>query len=461
MNIRLIKLREVLNLVSLSKTELYRRIAVGTFPKPVRLGPQRVAFVQKDVNNWILRTLQEGRTMDKNVIICHPQVLLEQLSAPRIDREFAEIWNKLPRKIQSATMWLASNWCVSRVSDELEYGSSIPNLEQPKIDVSTLLACEALSFKVFRLESSYLLAPKQQAETIQAWLKPKGHFYPLDLTDPDCADVSKLCAFLESENAEGLVMTNIREAVTQYIDRGWRPIRVKPGGKLPIGKGWQNSQPGPEKFDANSNVGIYLGPASGGLIDIDLDISEARQLAKLPGLFGDLPAFGRDGEVPGHRLVVSPDAPEKTVKFQLPSDHGLSVGKTMVLELRSRQQSVFPPSRYKLDDGSFQAIVWTAGEMPNDIPELQWDDLHRRAGLLAFLSVVACAYPREDGNRDEVCMALAGTLARLKISAEVADAWIVAIAELAGDDEAEQRGEKWSLLLSVSLPAKKSWGSHG
>ena len=237
-------------------------------------------------------------------------------------------------------------------------------------------------------------------------------------------------------------MTNIREAVTQYIERGWRPIRVKPGRKLPIGKAWQNSQPGPEKFDTDDNVGIYLGPASGGLIDIDLDISEARHLARLPGLFGDLPAFGRDGEVPGHRLVVSSDAPKTTDKFQLPRAHGLAVEKAMVLELRIGEQSVFPPSRYKLDDGSFQDIVWTAGEMPNDIPELQWDDLHRRAGLLAFLSVVACAYPRESGNRDEVCMALAGTLARLNVSAEIADEWIVAIAELAGDEEAEQRAGK-------------------
>ena len=57
----LIKRRDACLRTSLSKTELYRRIAAGTFPKPVRLGPQRVAFLEKDVENWILAHIAGGQ----------------------------------------------------------------------------------------------------------------------------------------------------------------------------------------------------------------------------------------------------------------------------------------------------------------------------------------------------------------------------------------------------------------
>ena len=58
---KLIKRREVCLRTSLSKTELYRRIAAGTFPKPVRLGPQRVAFFERDVDNWIQAQIIGGQ----------------------------------------------------------------------------------------------------------------------------------------------------------------------------------------------------------------------------------------------------------------------------------------------------------------------------------------------------------------------------------------------------------------
>ena len=64
MRTRLIKIGAVQSAVSLSKTELYRRIDAGTFPKPVRLGPQRIAFLEKDVENWILARIAGGQNDD-------------------------------------------------------------------------------------------------------------------------------------------------------------------------------------------------------------------------------------------------------------------------------------------------------------------------------------------------------------------------------------------------------------
>jgi prophage regulatory protein len=50
---RLIAMKQVLHLVSLSKSEVYRRIKAGTFPKQVRLGPSRVAFVHAEIQAWM------------------------------------------------------------------------------------------------------------------------------------------------------------------------------------------------------------------------------------------------------------------------------------------------------------------------------------------------------------------------------------------------------------------------
>ena len=62
MRTRLMRMGDVQSAVSLSKTELYRRMDNGTFPKPVRLGPQRIAFLEKDVENWILAQIDGGQS---------------------------------------------------------------------------------------------------------------------------------------------------------------------------------------------------------------------------------------------------------------------------------------------------------------------------------------------------------------------------------------------------------------
>lgn len=50
---RLIPLRDVLARTSLSKTHTYRLIGAGTFPRPVPLGPRRVAFIEREVDDWL------------------------------------------------------------------------------------------------------------------------------------------------------------------------------------------------------------------------------------------------------------------------------------------------------------------------------------------------------------------------------------------------------------------------
>ncbi|WP_439860629.1 helix-turn-helix transcriptional regulator [Pseudomonas sp. MBLB4136] len=49
---RFIKLVEVKALTTLSTSEIYRRIAAGTFPAQVTLGPKSVAWIEAEVLAW-------------------------------------------------------------------------------------------------------------------------------------------------------------------------------------------------------------------------------------------------------------------------------------------------------------------------------------------------------------------------------------------------------------------------
>lgn len=58
---RFIKLAEVRDLTSLSRTEIYRRIAAGTFPAQIALGRQSVAWIEAEVLAWCSERIAESR----------------------------------------------------------------------------------------------------------------------------------------------------------------------------------------------------------------------------------------------------------------------------------------------------------------------------------------------------------------------------------------------------------------
>ena len=57
---RLIKIKEVIKMTSLSRATIYKYMADGGFPKPVSLGAKAVAWVEDEVENWIVEKI-EGR----------------------------------------------------------------------------------------------------------------------------------------------------------------------------------------------------------------------------------------------------------------------------------------------------------------------------------------------------------------------------------------------------------------
>lgn len=56
--VRLITMGEVLDRVPFSKVHIYRLMESGDFPKQVGVGPQRVAWVEQELDDWIAERLR-------------------------------------------------------------------------------------------------------------------------------------------------------------------------------------------------------------------------------------------------------------------------------------------------------------------------------------------------------------------------------------------------------------------
>ncbi len=58
---KLLSKPQVLARVPWSDTTLWRRVKDGTFPKPVRLSENRIAWLESDVDEWITRRGEDVR----------------------------------------------------------------------------------------------------------------------------------------------------------------------------------------------------------------------------------------------------------------------------------------------------------------------------------------------------------------------------------------------------------------
>ena len=61
---KFIKLREVKALTTLSTSELYRRIAAGTFPRQIMLGPKSSVWIEAEVLAWCEQRIADSRQVD-------------------------------------------------------------------------------------------------------------------------------------------------------------------------------------------------------------------------------------------------------------------------------------------------------------------------------------------------------------------------------------------------------------
>lgn len=149
----------------------------------------------------------------------------------------------------------------------------------------------------------------------------------------------------ESSRGELQVITNesqnpILYAATVYLRRGMIPVYIQPGTKCPSEKGWQQTRPTETElvniFKVPCNIGLLLGAPSNGLVDVDLDCREARELAD-KYLLSTPSITGRASAPRSHRWYYAPGA--ITRQFRDP------ITNQMVIELRSTgAQTLVGPS---------------------------------------------------------------------------------------------------------------------
>ena len=100
-----------------------------------------------------------------------------------------------------------------------------------------------------------------------------------------------------------------------YVKRGWNPIPVSRQTKRPVGTSWQHRRLSEETVATvfnrvNLNIGVQLGPMSGGLTDIDLDCREAVTIGPML-LPTSNNVFGRASKPRSHWLYMCTSLAEK------------------------------------------------------------------------------------------------------------------------------------------------------
>lgn len=56
---RLIKLKEVMDRTGMAKSTIYKYMDEGSFPKNVKLGARSVAWVEGEIDEWIMEKIQQ------------------------------------------------------------------------------------------------------------------------------------------------------------------------------------------------------------------------------------------------------------------------------------------------------------------------------------------------------------------------------------------------------------------
>jgi hypothetical protein len=236
-----------------------------------------------------------------------------------------------------------------------------------------------------------------------------------------------------------------RAIAREYLERDWAPVPVPYREKGPTDRGWQNLQITQDNvadyFDGERmNVGVKLGRASGGLTDVDLDCREALALAEL--LPGTQAVFGRQSKPASHWLYVTNlwETEQKAVlKFVEPKALARNGAEPATLvELRigagdKGAQTIFPGSVHP----SGERVRWKHDGTPEEIDGAV---LKRIVGALAAGTLLARHYPR-GGERHDAALVLGGLLARVPdMEADDIKKFVTAVALVAGDEEAEERG---------------------
>ena len=225
----------------------------------------------------------------------------------------------------------------------------------------------------------------------------------------------------------------ITSRAADYIKRSWQVVPVLKGAKRPVLDAWQNLrltlEDLPRYFNEGQNVGVMLGEPSGWLVDVDLDRPEALRIAPffLPSTHA---IFGRASKPKSHWLYRCEGA--KTTRFEFKDAFKDDPDGACIAELRSTGlQTVFPPSIHP----SGEVVTWHEEGEPTRVA---YGALRAAVAKVAACVLLARHYPPQ-GCRQYAAMALAGWLLRAGWGREEVSEFVLALAGLAGDEEARTR----------------------
>jgi prophage regulatory protein len=60
--VEILSIKEAIQKTSLSRTSIYRSIANGEFPTPIRLSKQRIGFLNNEIESWIKVRIHQSRS---------------------------------------------------------------------------------------------------------------------------------------------------------------------------------------------------------------------------------------------------------------------------------------------------------------------------------------------------------------------------------------------------------------
>jgi uncharacterized protein DUF5906/bifunctional DNA primase/polymerase-like protein len=208
----------------------------------------------------------------------------------------------------------------------------------------------------------------------------------------------------------------------EALARSWNPVPVHAVTKKPVGTRWQQRKITRENigkyFSAKDlNVGLQMGPMSGGLGDTDLDAIEAVVLA--PHFLPKTGAiYGRPGKQCSHRLYIVAD-PEAKAWIVWRDDE-----KKVLLELRlggdgKGAQSVMPGSRHT----SGEIYAWNANGKPAHVT---CAELKAACAKVAAGALLMRHWP-EKGALHDCALGIGGFMARAGWSPEEVEHFVLAI----------------------------------
>lgn len=239
-------------------------------------------------------------------------------------------------------------------------------------------------------------------------------------------------------------------------DRGWTSVSIPLGSKKPAFPNWQNRDFETDDLEKlygeePGNVGVLMGPKSGGLTDVDLDVREAVNAA--PKFLSDTGAiFGRKSNLNSHWEYITNLAEthnKAAITFKDPDD-GQMLLETRIGGGNKGAQTLFPGSTHP----SGELIEWSSAGDPEPV---SGEELLASCKELASASVLARHWGPQGGRNDHR-MALHGWLARNGYSIERAAHFVGAVTVAAGGEEepdqrlAEARTTQEKLLAGGNVP---------